>query len=212
MKLLVFGATGGTGKQLVRQALQQGHHVTAFVRDPSRFTETHPSLQLMTGDVLQPAEVQKAITGQDAVLISLGAPPKKASHVRSQGTLNIMEAMKKTGVSRLVCQTSLGYGDSKEVLLRTPFIFRHIIQPLLLKEVFADHEKQEEYIKNSRLDWVVVRPANLTNGELTRTYQSGFAADDKTIRAKISRADVADFMLQQISGNRFLRQTPGISY
>lgn len=94
---------------------------------------------------------------------------------------------------------------------RTPFIFRTIIAPLLLREGFADHARQESHVKASKLDWIIVRPGNLTNGPLTRRYRHGFAATDKSIKVEVSRADVADFMLRQLADNRYLRQTPGIS-
>lgn len=120
--------------------------------------------------------------------------------------------MEKVGIKRFICQTSLGYGDSIKVLDRTPFYFKHIIVPFLLKKGFADHALQEEYIKQSRLDWVIARPGNLTNDVFTGQYRQGFAATDKNIKVKISRADVADFMLKQLTEDTYLHKTPGLSY
>lgn len=120
--------------------------------------------------------------------------------------------MEKTGIRRLVCQTSLGYGDSVQVLDRTPFYFRHIIVPFFLRRAFADHELQEDLVKRSSLDWIIVRPGNLTDGERTGRYRHGFSASDKTITVNISRADVADFMLSQLSDDAYLRKTAGLSY
>ena len=212
MKLIVFGATGGTGQHLVKQALAQGHMVTAFVRNPAKFGVSHTGLRIVQGDVLDAASVEQAVSGHDAVLAALGAPARDTNKVRSEGTRNIISAMEKTGVRRLVCQTSLGYGDSIQVLDRTPFYFRHIIVPFFLRRAFADHQLQEDLIQRSRLDWIIVRPGNLTDGERTGRYRHGFQATDKTITVNISRADVADFMLGQLSDNTYLRKTTGLSY
>lgn len=210
MKLIIFGATGGTGRHLIRQALTQGHEVTAFVRDSSKLNI--PGLKILQGDVMDYASVEAAVEGQEAVLSALGSPANKIGTIRSTGTRHIILAMKKKGVRRFVCQTSLGYGDSKEVLNRTPFYFKYLIVPFILKKGFADHALQEEYIRQSSLDWIIVRPSNLTDGDFTGKYKHGFAAGDPTVKVKISRADVADFMLRQLSDNTYLRKTPGVSY
>ncbi|SEW25177.1 NAD(P)-dependent oxidoreductase [Chitinophaga arvensicola] len=212
MKLLIFGATGGTGRELVTQALRQGHTVTAFVRNPSLVQQQHPQLTIVKGDVLDYNTIEPAIAGHDAVLSAIGMPANKTGVLRSEGTRNIIRAMEKKGLKRFICQTSLGYGDSREVLNRTPFIFKYIIVPFILKKGFADHALQEQYIKGSSLDWVIVRPGNLTDGELTGRYRYGFAPTDPNITVKVSRADVADFMLKQLNDSRFIHQTPGISY
>lgn len=212
MKLIVFGATGGTGQHLVKQALAQGHAVTAFVRNPAKFGVSHPNLKVVQGDVMDPASVERAMPGHDAVLAALGAPARDRGRVRSEGTRNIIGAMEKAGVRRLVCQTSLGYGDSLQVLDRTPFHFKYIVVPFLLRRVFADHELQEDFIKRSTLDWIIVRPGNLTDGERTGRYRHGFDSGDKAISFTLSRADVADFMLNQLSDDTYLRRTPGLSY
>lgn len=212
MKLLIFGATGGTGLKLVEQALEKGYMVTAFARNPQKLPIQHPKLRIIQGDVMNLTSVINAMLGQDAVLSSIGAPANKTGTVRSTGTKNIIQAMEKAGIKRFICQTSLGYGDSIKVLDSTPFYFKHIIVPFLLKKGFADHALQEEYIKQSQLDWVIARPGNLTNNGLTGKYRQGFAATDKKIKVKISRADVADFMLKQLTEDTYLHKTPGLSY
>jgi putative NADH-flavin reductase len=212
MNLLVFGASGGTGRQIVEQALAQGHVVTAFVRDLAKFDLRHSNLRLVKGDVLDGAAVARAMPGHDAVLSALGAPATKTGTLRSEGTRNIVQAMEKAGIRRFVCQTSLGYGDTRPVLARASPLFRWIIAPLMLRKLFADHAVQEEIIKQSGLDWVIVRPGNLTDGGRTGAYRHGFAATDPAIKVEVSRADVADFMLKQVSDDTYLRATPGISY
>lgn len=211
-KLIVFGATGGTGSHILQQSLEQGYLVTAFVRNPEKFTVSHENLTIVQGDVLNSLAVEKAVKEHDIVLCAIGSPANKIGVVRSQGTHNIIRAMEKAGVKRLICQTSLGYGDSVALLKQTPFIFRNIIVPFLLKKGFADHAIQESYIKESKLDWVIVRPGNLTDGPLTGNYQHGFPATQKKLEVKVSRADVAHFILRQIDSNVYLRMTPGISY
>lgn len=212
MKLIVFGATGGTGQQIVQQALAQGHAVTAFVRNPAKFDRNHPNLRVVQGDVMDLASVERALPGHDVVLVALGASARDKGKVRAEGTRNVVRAMEATGVRRLVCQTSLGYGDSLQVLDRAPLHFKYIIVPFFLRGVFADHELQEDVIKQSSLDWIIVRPGSLTDGERTGRYRHGFAASDKAITVNVSRADVADFMLKQLSDDTYLRKMPGLSY
>jgi len=212
MKLLIFGSTGGTGRHIVEQALEHGHTVTAFVRDPSKLSLQHPNLKTFKGDVMNRESLIPAMKGQDAVLSALGSPANKVGVLRSQGTKNIIEAMESTGIQRLICQTSLGYGDSLKVLDKTSFIFKYIIVPFVLRKTFKDHEIQEQHIKKSKLDWVIVRPGNLTDKAKTGVYQHGFAATDKNIQVEVSRADVADFMLKQLNDRTYVHQTPGVSY
>ena len=212
MNILIFGSTGGTGRLLVEQALQQNHTVTAFARNPEKLQFKSPGLQTIHGDVMNLSSVTNAMKKYDAVLSSIGSPANKIGTVRSEGTKNIILAMEKTGIKRFICQTSLGYGDSRKVLDQTPFYFKHIIVPFILRKGFADHELQESHIRNSQLDWVIVRPGNLTDGKHTGQYRHGFAATDKKIKVKISRADVADFMLKQLTNDDYLHKTPGLSY
>ncbi len=211
-KMIIFGATGGTGSKILEQALQQGYQVSAFVRNPQKLKINHPNLQVIQGDVLNPHDVEQAIKGHDVVLTAIGSPANKIGIIRSQGTLNIIHGMEKQGVKRLICQTSLGYGDSIEVLRQTPFYFRYFIVPFILKKGFADHALQEQHIRNSNLDWVIVRPGNLNDGELTGIYRHGFAPRDKNLKVLVSRADVAHFMLGQVNSNAYLKRTTGISY
>jgi putative NADH-flavin reductase len=209
MKLIIFGSTGSTGRQVVTQALEQGHDVTAFARSPEKLDQKHEKLQVIKGDVLDLDSVERAIHGQDVVLCTLGMPPTDRSNLRAKGTKNIIRAMEKTGVNRLVCQSSHGVGDSRDTL---PFLMKYLIVPLMLRRAFADHEIQENYIKESQLDWIIVRPVALTDGEHTGSYQHGYSSDNKTVTNKISRADTADFMLKQLADNNYLHKTPSISY
>jgi len=207
MKLLIFGSTGSVGRQLVKQALEHGHTVTAFARDPSKLGVKHDNLKVVQGDVMDWPSVEKAVQGQNAVLCSLGAGAKGT--VRSEGTRNIIRAMEKAGVRRFVCQSTLGVGDSWDNL---SFFWKYIMFRGLLRQAYADHVSQEDYVRQSDLDWTIVRPAAFTDGNRTGEYRHGFPGTDKMTRLKISRSDVADFMLKQLTDDTYLHKTPGLSY
>ena len=163
-------------------------------------------IKVVQGDVMDFASVEKAVQDQEAVLSSLGAGMKGT--IRSEGTRHIIRAMEKAGIRRFVSLSTLGVGDSWEMLpIKYKIIFR-----TLLRKAFADHVAQEDPIRQSQLDWIIVRPGAYTSGERTGEYRHGFPVADKTIKAEISRADVADFMLKQLADNTYLRKTPGVSY
>jgi len=213
MKLTIFGATGTIGTHLVKKALADGHQVTAFARSPrallaSPLSISHPNLTLYAGDVLNPAAVSDAIKGSDAVLVTLGSK-KLSGDVRSAGSRNIVQAMELLQVKRLICQSTLGAGDSWANL---NLFWKTIMFGFILRRVFKDHELQEDYVKHSDLDWTIVRPAAFTDKSLSDQYKSGFPATEKNLKLKISRQDVARFMLLQLSDNAYLKQTPGLSY
>ncbi len=209
MRIVVFGATGGTGREFVRQGLAQRHTVTTFVRKPTALAMKHENLRIAKGDVLNYDSVEKAVQGQEGVLSALGTKVLSKNTILSEGTRNVIRAMERLGVRRFICESSLGVGDSKGQL---GFVYNYILLPLLLRNIFADKEIQERYIQQSSLDWVIVRPAVLTHGPRTGIYRAGFAPDDRSIAGKISRADVAEFMLKQVTENTYLRKTPSLSY
>lgn len=209
MRLVVFGSTGGTGRELVKQALEQGHDVTAFARKPSKLDDlAHANLQASRGDVLDSAAVESVVKEQDVVLSAIGAGAARST-LRADGTQIIIEAMEKASVRRLISQSSLGVGDSRANL---GFFTKHIVVSLFLRHAFADHERQEAIVKRSSLDWIIIRPPHLTDGPRTGVYLHGFPPSDRRITGKVSRADVADFMLKQVTDDTYLRQTPGVSY
>ena len=207
MRVAIFGATGSVGRHLVEQALAHGHEVTAFVREPGRLGEVGAEVRVVRGDVLDIAAVEEAVAGQDAVLCALGAGRKGV--VRSEGTLNIVRAMQKQGVGRLVCQTTLGVGESRGNL---SFFWRRVMFGLVLRGAFRDHVRQEEHVRRSGLDWTIVRPAAFTDGKRTGAYRHGFPGDERGLALKISRADVADFVLAQLASDAYVHEAPGLSY
>jgi putative NADH-flavin reductase len=207
MEVLIFGATGTIGRELVKQALELGYAVTAFARNPAKVELKHANLTVAQGDVLDPASVERAIPGHEAVLCSLGAGIKGT--IRSEGTQNIICAMEKADIRRFICLSSLGVGDSQGNMNA---YWKYIMFGLLLRSAYADHVSQEKYVKQSRLDWTIVRPAAYIDGDRTGKYRHGFSGTDKTITMKISRADVADFVLKQLVDDTYLCATPGLSY
>lgn len=214
-KVLIFGATGATGQCLTEQALLLGHEVTAFARNPSVIQEgldkalsfRPDQLSVVRGDVLDPASVEAAMVGQDAVLCALGTRSLSATTVLSTGTKNIIAAMEKSGTRRIICESSLGVGDSRN---QSGFVFGKIIVPLIFKGLFEDKERQERELRQSNLDWVIVRPARLTNGSQKGGYH--VVTDKSKVGIKISRADVAAFMLEQLTNEQYLKKTVAIAY
>jgi len=210
MKLLIIGATGGTGQQLIKQALEAGHSATALVRHPSRLKAAHERLTVMQGNVLDYDSVEKAVTGQDAVFSALGH--KRwfiQTRILSDGTRNVIRAMEKLGIRRFVCETSLGIGDTKG---KMGLYYTLFVIPFLTYFYFKDKEEQERLIRESSLDWVIVRPGQLTNGRKRGIYRHGFDIGNPITTVHISRADVADFMLKQLTDNTYLRKTPSLAY
>ena len=209
MKVIVFGATGTVGHHVIDQSLEKGHNVTAFCRDPQKIDVLHDNLKISQGDATNNQDVLSAITGHDAVVIVLGSGKQRKGNIRSAGTKTVINAMKEAGVQRLICQTTLGCGDSNPNL---NFFWKYIMFGWFLKEVFLDHELQEQYVRESGLDWTIVRPGAFTDGEKSGRYQHGFGPKAKSLKLKISRADVADFLLKQLSSDQYRHKTPGLSY
>lgn len=207
MNIVIVGSTGTIGRELVKQALARGHGVTAFAREPATLQIADQKLTVARGDVMEQASIERVIPGHEAVISALGAGGKGG--VRAAGTRNLIEVMQKCGVRRLISLSSLGVGESRRNL---NFLWKYLMFGLLLRAAYADHVAQEVHIKDSDLDWTIVRPGAYTDGERTGDYRHGFPATATGLKLKISRADVADFMLNQLSDDSYLRMTPGISY
>ncbi|GAB3835507.1 hypothetical protein GCM10028821_31980 [Hymenobacter jeollabukensis] len=152
--------------------------------------------------------VRQAVPGHDAILSTLGAPAGRKDAVRSEGTRHILQAMEQAGVRRFICLTTLGMGDSRPAL---PWLYRYLLVPLLLRYAFADSERQEALIRQSAVDWTIARPGTLTDGPRTGRYHHGFAPTAQ-LPMRIARADVADFMLGQLTDATYLRQAASLSY
>ncbi len=206
MKIAVFGATGGVGRQVVQQALAAGHQVTALARDPSRLAGADPNLTVVAGSVLDEAAVQQTLAGADAAVVSLGNTANNPEYVVSQGTQVILNVISQLdGPRRMVVVSSIGVGDSKD---QVPFAFKMLMKTVLRKAM-EDKERQEALVKASGLDWIIVRPGGLTDGPATGQYQAGL--DPKISAGQVARADVAAFILQQLTDDTYLRQAPAIT-
>ena len=199
MKIAIFGATGKTGIELVKQALEQGHAVTAFVRDPARLAIENENLTFVTGDVFDPSSVAKAVEGQDSVICALGAGSElKKTTVRTTGTINIISSMQKNNIKRLIVVTAMGVGESWDTLS----LFNKLFFATLLKSSREDHEKQEVAVKESGLDWTIVRPSGLTETPRTGIYDVG--ENILATTSKIARADIADLILKELEQNMLI--------
>ena len=209
-RVLIVGATGGTGRQLVAQALERAYAVTALVRDASRLQVEHPQLRVIQGDVLDYASVEAAVRGQDAVLSALGHKRYfYPTRILSEGTRNILRAMEIHNVPRLVCETSLGLGDNAG---RMGLYYTFFVIPVILPLYFWDKTRQERIIAESNVEWVIVRPGMLTNGGKRASYRHGPEVGSFLTTVSISRADVADFMLNQLTSDTYLRAAPGVCW
>ena len=209
-RLLIVGATGGTGRELVTQALERGHVVTALVRKPTAFNVDHPQLTVIQGDVLDYASVEAAVRGQEAVVSALGHKQFfYPTRILSDGTRNILRAMEAHGVSRFVCETSLGIGDSAG---RLGAYYTLFVVPVILPFYFWDKTRQERLIAASKTAWIIVRPGALTDGEKRGTYRHGLHVGDFLGTVRISRTDVADFMLNQVADDTYRGTAPGVCW
>lgn len=199
MRIAIFGSTGGTGRELVGQALERGHDITAFARSPMKISLLMDYITVIRGDVLEDLDrVEKTVKRADAVLIALGTDLIHRRHpVESEGTRNIISAMKAQGVRRLVCESAFGVAESRENM--SPALSRTM--NMILGPIMDDKERQEALIRESELQWVIVRPVILSRGSLTGVYRIGEHLEPK-MTARISRADVAHFMLNQLDHER----------
>lgn len=194
MKLLIFGATGGTGKKLIEQALAQGHQVTAFVRNANKLRLIDSSLTIVEGELFDYQQIRKAMEGQDAVISTLGNKTSAAitsrTTVISEGLQNIITAMKECRVARIVFVTS--FGVSEQIFWPEKLFIK-----IFLRNIFADLPKQEQLLQESGLQWTIIRPARLVNGSKTTKYHADEHLSISPF-SKISRADVADFLLKNV--------------
>lgn len=203
MNILIIGATRGIGLQLLERAVARKHSVTVLARNPAKISLQHERLRVVPGDILDPASVRRAMAGQQAVCSCIGISfTRQPVTVFSEGTQNVLAAMQEAGVKRFVCITGIGAGDSRN---HGGFLYDKIFQPLLLKTIYEDKDRQEALIKASATEWIIVRPALLTDAPPQGRYRA--LTDLAGVTAgKISRADVAEFMLDQLDSDRYLRQ------
>jgi putative NADH-flavin reductase len=208
MNILILGPTGGTGQQLVRQALEQNHTITALARTPEKLSLKHDRLAVIKGDVLDEDLLNKLVPNNDAILSALGVTKSwKSDGLITKAVGLIAKLMSVHSVKRLILVSAFGAGDSIEQANPIQkFIFR-----VPLRSRYDDKTRSEEILKKFDLDWTVIYPVLLTNGPHTRRYRVGEKMDMKGM-ATISRADVADFALRELNQNSFVRKFPIIRY
>jgi uncharacterized protein YbjT (DUF2867 family) len=215
MKVLVLGATGGSGREIVSRLLGAGHDVTAFVRDPARM-ETAPRLTIVAGDATDADDVARAVPGHDAVVISLGQRPEPfewlpgkgrsvPAHVCETGTRNILDAIPAGASPRLVVVSAFGVGDTQDA---APWYIRLYLS-LFMKELMADKERQEALLKGTDLDYLLVQPVALTDGPATGEWLAD--PGGRIRKQQVSRADMADFIVKELGEHRYRFQTVALS-
>ena len=199
MKILIFGATGQTGRLAAQQAVAAGHEVTVFVRDPAKFQQ--PGVRVIKGDAMQAQDVAAAVAGQDAVISTLGGTtPYKVTHLEDTAMRNIVAAMKAGGVRRLVAISMMGVGTSKA---QAPFLYRNLLMPTFLRGTTVDKTAMEREMTASGLDYVIARAPMLKNAPATGNV---VVLQPQRTGHDITRADLAAFLVAQTASNDHLRQ------
>jgi len=202
-KVLILGATGGTGQHLVVQALRQGHEVTAFVRNPERLAATDPRLRVMTGPVEDAGALHQAVRGQDVIISALGRGQSfKADGLMARSAQAIVDAMTAQGVRRLIFMSGFGVGRARRTLPLLPWMFA----ATLLRQIYADKAVAEAIVRSSALDWTIVQPVGLTNAPVTGRYRAGEHVELRGFPT-ISRADVAICLLTLLTDGASVRKT-----
>jgi nucleoside-diphosphate-sugar epimerase len=208
MKITVFGATGRTGQHIVRQALAAGHQVIAFARTPSKLQIQHERLTVVQGDVQDQAQVERAVAGADAVISVLAPTHTNPPFQVSRGTENILAAMKKHGVRRLVISAGAGVGDPNDA----PKLIHRLINTLIKltsRPVYEDIKRTVDIVRASDVDWVIVRAPRLVDSPATGHVKAGYVG--KGMGFTLTRGDLADFMLKQVQDDAYLHKAPAIS-
>lgn len=209
MNLVIFGASGRTGRHLIEQALEQGHVVTAFARTPTKIQTSHERLHIVEGNVLDPGAVEHAVAGQEVVLCALGRNRGEPTTTLAEGTRNIVQAMDKQGVRRILCVSAAGFMDERaDFLIGKIFfwLFRHY-----LTKLSDSMKRQYQELEKSGLEWMAVRPILLDEGP----RKGGYRVVNDGIPSKgyrINTGDVADFMLKQLVSDEYVHKAPAIAY
>jgi putative NADH-flavin reductase len=199
MKLLILGATGPTGRQLIRQALEAGHSVLALVRDRTKVTE---AIEVIQGDATDSSAVASSVHGRDAILSALGTSKSFKGGIMTRAMTVLLPAMQQAGVKRLILVSAFGVGESfNDASAIQKFFFRTV-----LRSIYADKATADAMIEASPLEWTIVRPVALTNGPRTGNFRVGEHLQLAGF-PRVSRADVADFMIRELKEQAWVRKT-----
>ncbi len=209
MNLVIFGASGRTGRRLIEQALEQGHSVTAFARTPGKIQARHERLHILQGDIHDPQAVEQAVAGQDVVLCALGRNRGEPTGLLAEGTRNILQAMEKHAVRRIICVSAAGFMGERAGFLIGKILFWYFGR--YLTKLFETMKLQYQELEKSSLEWIAVRPILLDEGPRKGKYRLALEGiPHKGYR--INTGDVADFMLKQLQSREYLRKAPAIAY
>jgi putative NADH-flavin reductase len=209
MRITVFGTTGGTGRRLVEQAIAEGNEVVAYVRNPSKLDMENEHLTVVQGELTDEELIEKAVKGVDAVISLLGPRGGSKSKPLTHGIQNIIAAMKKQGVRRLVITSTLSAKDPNDL---PDFKTKSLVNlvKVTMHDAYEDIVSTAETVRNSDLDWTIVRLTMLNNKPKSGKVRAGYVGRGD-VGTWISRADVADFMLKQVQDTKYLRQAPAIT-
>ena len=205
MKVLIFGASGATGRLVVEQALAQNHQVTAFVRTRAKLPIQHACLRVEEGDVGDAQRIDAVVPGHNAVISTLGVgKPLSADPVVVNGVRNVVASMERHSVRRLIYLSFIGVTESRAA---AGFMLRYVAR-LPLRNEIADHEVKERVIRASKLDWTIVRPPKLTSGAALATHRVGEDIAATSFLPTVPRANVAAFIVKQLSDPTYTRKAP----
>lgn len=208
MRILVLGASGSVGRLVVERALDRRHEVTALLRSPEKLSGLAEHLRIVQGDALDTRAVDKAVSGQDAVIYALGAGNVRRTTLFSDSTLVLLSAMTQHRVRRLICVTGVGAGETKG---HGGFLYDRIVYPLFTKGIYADKDKQESLIRATDIDWTIARPAPFRKDTPSGPLQMLTDVDDVTLR-RISRVEVAEFLVAELEHPQYVRQAVFIGH
>lgn len=214
LNILIVGANGGTGKEAVTIALQEGHRVTALLRNPANLSLTHPHLEVVQGDIMQPETFARYLKNKDAVISAIGVKgglfSDKPTTLYSQGNANLLQAMKKSGVNRVFFISASAIEISPVIPFFVQLVAKYLIQKLL-RHMYHDIRLMEKLVKESDVNWTIMRPPQLTNKPATGEYR---IAIDHFLKncLKISRADLAHFMINNVLNEATYKTTIEIAY
>ena len=208
--ILVFGASGGTGLEVVEQALEAGHKVTAILRHPDKFPIRHEQLRIIKGDVLNSITYENTFFGMDVVISCLGTRNREATVVYSQGVTNILQAMQKVGMDRIICLSAGAVEIAPNTSFIMKFLMKNILQKLF-KYSYADMLLMEGILHGSNLNWTVIRPPRLLNGDRTGKYRTSINEIIPNM-SSLNRADLADYIIHHLDDEKTYKSKVEISY
>lgn len=208
MNVAIFGATGQLGRHVTEQALAAGAQVTAFTRHPDNLDIDHPELRCVAGEISAAEAVAAAVVGTDAVIVTIGSGKSRKNTVRSDCTRNVIDAMHRHGVKRLIVQTTLGCQETWENL---NFLWKRVMFGALIRPVFLDHEVQEQLTQSSGLDWTIVRPSAFREEPTDDELRIGFPPSESGLKLTVAKSEVARFIVDQLEDRTFVNQAVSIS-